>query len=46
MRTIETPILLKVYSLVELAAIYGVDWRTLKKWMKPYEKEIGKKKGR
>jgi hypothetical protein len=46
MTTTENPILLKAYSLVELAAIYGVDWRTFKKWLKPFEQEIGKKEGR
>ena len=36
----------KAYSLSELARIYGVDWRTFKKWLKPFEKEIGEKQGR
>jgi len=34
-------IIVKAYLLKELAAIYDVDTRTLKKWMKPYEQEIG-----
>jgi len=42
----ENPILLKAYSLTELASIYGVDWRTFKKWLQPFEKEVGKKVGR
>lgn len=37
---------MKAYSLSELARIYGVDWRTFKKWLKPFEKEIGEKQGR
>jgi hypothetical protein len=37
---------LKVYSLSELARIYQVDWRTFKKWLRPFEKEIGEKQGR
>ncbi len=42
----ENPIILKAYSLKELAEIYGVDWRTFKKWLEPFEQEIGKKQGR
>jgi hypothetical protein len=38
-------IIVKHYLLKELAAIYGVDTRTLKKWMKPYEAEIGLRTG-
>jgi hypothetical protein len=36
----------KPHTLVELAVIYEVDWRTLKKWLKPFEMEIGNKIGR
>jgi hypothetical protein len=39
-------ILLKPYSLKELAEIYEIDWRTFKKWLIPFEEEIGKKEGR
>lgn len=38
-------IVVRAYLLKELAAIYQVDTRTLKKWMKPYEKEIGMRIG-
>lgn len=44
--TTEKMILLKPYSLKELADIYEVDWRTFKKWLKPFDTEIGKKVGR
>jgi hypothetical protein len=36
----------KPYSLIELAAMYEVDWRTLKKWLIPFKEEIGEKQGR
>ena len=39
-------IILKPYSLNELSKLYGVDWRTLKVWLKPFLAEIGEKKGR
>jgi hypothetical protein len=38
-------IIVKHYQLKELAAIYGVDKRTLKKWMKPFDNEIGIRTG-
>lgn len=37
---------LKPYSQTELSKIYGVDIRTFKKWLVPYEAEIGKRIGR
>jgi hypothetical protein len=46
MTTTGTPIPLKAYSLRELAKIYQVDWRTFKKWLLPFNEEIGKKEGR
>ncbi len=46
MKTESTQIKLKPYSITELARIYGVDPRTLKKWLVPFEKEIGEKNGR
>ncbi len=46
MKTESTQIKLKPYSMTELARIYGVDPRTLKKWLVPFEKEIGVKQGR
>lgn len=41
-RTIE----LKPYSQKELAKLYGVCSKTFKKWIKPFEEEIGKQSGR
>lgn len=46
MKTESTQIKLKPYSITELARIYGVDPRTLKKWLVPFEQEIGVKQGR
>ena len=46
MKTESTQIKLKPYSMTELARIYGVDPRTLKKWLVPFENEIGIKQGR
>lgn len=34
------------YSVVELSTIYDVCDRTFKKWIKPFETEIGAKHGR
>jgi hypothetical protein len=36
---------LKPYTSTELAELYGVDKDTLKKWIKPLNREIGKKHG-
>ncbi len=35
----------KPYSIKELAGIYGVCSRTLKKWMLPFQEELGKPTG-
>lgn len=37
---------LKPYSLAELSRIYGVCVRTMKKWLAPFDEEVGKKRGR
>ena len=37
---------IRPYSVKELASIYGVCDKTLKKWMKPFANEIGEKQGR
>ena len=37
---------LKPYSSTELARLYDVCIRTMKKWMAPFESLIGKKRGR
>ncbi len=34
------------YSLVELATVYNVCDRTMKKWLKPFEAQIGPRLGR
>jgi len=36
---------LKPYTVLELARLYGVSDRTMKKWIKPFETEIGSKVG-
>ncbi|HEY6914610.1 MAG TPA: hypothetical protein VI413_08040 [Paludibacter sp.] len=36
---------LKPYTVLELARLYSVSDRTMKKWIKPFEKEIGEKIG-
>ena len=36
---------LRAYTLKGLAVIYEVDYRTFKKWLKPFECEIGEKEG-
>lgn len=41
----EKTFVLKPYSLKELADAYRVCTRTLKKWLAPYEKEIGQRVG-
>jgi hypothetical protein len=37
---------LKPYSLVDLAKLYTVCDRTMKKWIKPFDHEVGEKNGR
>jgi transposase len=37
---------IKPLSLKDLAGLYDVDYRTIKKWIRPFQKEIGKKNGR
>jgi len=37
---------LKPYTLKELARIYGVSTKTMHRWMEPFEKELGPKRGR
>lgn len=36
---------IKPYTLQELANLYGVSKPTFRKWIKPFEKEIGKRNG-
>jgi hypothetical protein len=41
----ENKIKLKAYTVLELARIYEVSDRTMKKWIKPFEEEVGPKIG-
>jgi uncharacterized protein YjcR len=38
-------VLLKVYTVKEMALMYGVSSPTFKKWLKPHDEKIGKKVG-
>ena len=44
--TINETIEIKHYSAKELAKLYGVCDKTLIKWMKPFNNDIGEKQGR
>jgi transposase-like protein len=46
MSTTTNTIEIKPYNLTELSRIYGVTTRTIKKWITPFEKEMGMKNGR
>jgi transposase len=35
----------KTYSVKEVAELYGISGKTLKKWLYPFEKEIGERRG-
>ena len=37
---------IRPYSVKDLAGIYGVCDKTLKKWVKPFATEVGEKNGR
>jgi hypothetical protein len=37
---------LRPFTLVELANAYGVSHRTLQKWLEPFMKHIGERRGR
>jgi hypothetical protein len=37
---------LKPYNLKDLTIIYGVNIKTLKKWLLPFHDQIGEKRGR
>jgi hypothetical protein len=43
--TVTTTQVLKVHTLKEIATMYGVSDRTLKKWLIPFDDKIGKKVG-
>lgn len=36
---------IKPYTLHEIAMFYGISKPTMRKWLKPFEKEIGKRQG-
>lgn len=38
-------ILVKTYSVKEVAGLYGISGKTLKKWLAPFENEIGERIG-
>jgi transposase len=46
MNTFTTTTEVKPYSTKEIAMLYGICDKTLKKWLKPFEEGIGKKTGR
>lgn len=46
MSTTTNTIEIKPYNLTELSRIYNVTARTIKKWIAPFEKEVGIKNGR
>ncbi len=39
-------VVVKPYTLRELAALYQVGWKTFKSWIKPFTEEIGERRGR
>lgn len=40
-----TNVRIKVYSVQEVAQLYGISGKRLKKWLNPFEKEIGHRNG-
>lgn len=38
-------VVIRPYTHKELAVLYRVSWLTFKKWLKPFESEIGNKTG-
>lgn len=38
-------IIIKPYTHHELSVLYGVSWRTLQRWLKKHQQEIGEKDG-
>jgi transposase len=44
-KTITLKIQIKTYSVKEVAGLYGISGKTLKKWLTPFEKEIGERRG-
>lgn len=46
METNNKQIPLKPYTLKQLAEIFGVSVKTMQRWKKPFEEELGKKLGK
>ncbi|HWZ22335.1 MAG TPA: hypothetical protein VNW06_06745 [Cytophagaceae bacterium] len=44
-RFIPRKIQVKTYSVKEVAELYCISNKTLKKWLTPFEKEIGERRG-
>ncbi|MFM2224254.1 MAG: hypothetical protein RJA07_456 [Bacteroidota bacterium] len=42
----QSTIVLKPYSVKEISELYNVSLKTFKKWLEPFEGEVGKKRGR
>jgi hypothetical protein len=41
----ENSIDLRPHNLKELSALYNISYKTLKKWLKPFDKELGERIG-
>lgn len=41
----EMSVIIRPYTHRELSLLYGVSWKTLQRWLKPYEDRIGQKVG-
>ena len=44
-KTTAPKIQIKTYSTKEVAGLYGISGKTLRKWLTPFDKEIGKRIG-
>lgn len=43
--SMENSIELRPHNLKELMALYKISYKTLKKWLKPFERELGERTG-
>lgn len=41
----QNPVELRPYTIAELADMYGVSKKTLRKWMEPFQEQIGERIG-
>lgn len=39
-------LIIKPYRLIDLAAIFDINYKTMKRWMEKYPNELGKKDGK